>query len=116
MLAQRCLAWILQKGDFAEGKEFFPHLPGNYREIFSVLESGKRRSDDSLTDELLNIIIFQQREAGAEEFETLKLELYKEYLKERRRELISVIGQAERSGDQRSLDKAMHELDNLPTL
>ncbi len=116
MLAQRCLARLLQKGDFAEGKEFFPHLPGNYREIFSVLESGKRRSDDSLTDELLNIIIFQQREAGAEEFETLKLELYKEYLKERRRELISVIGQAERSGDQRSLDKAMQELDNLPTL
>lgn len=116
MLAQRCLARLLQKGDFSEGKEFFPHLPGNYREIFSVLESGKRRSDDSLTDELLNIIIFQQREAGAEEFETLKLELYKEYLKERRRELISVIGQAERSGDQRSLDKAMQELDNLPTL
>ncbi len=116
VLAQRCLAWLLQKGDFSEGKEFFPHLPGNYREIFSVLESGKRRSDDSLTDELLNIIIFQQREVGAEEFEALKLELYKEYLKERRRELISLIGSAERSGDQSLLEKAMQELDNLPTL
>ncbi|HUX35970.1 MAG TPA: DNA primase [Candidatus Paceibacterota bacterium] len=116
MLAQRCLAWLLQKGDFSEGEKFFPHLPGNYREIFSILKSGKRRSDDPLTDELLNLIIFQQREAGTEEFETLKLELYKEYLKERRRELISLIGSAERSGDQKSLEKAMHELDDLPTL
>ena len=116
MLAQRCLAWLLQKGDFTEGKKFFSHMPGNYREIFSILESGKRRSDDPLTDELLNMVIFQQREAGAEEFETLKLELYKEYLKEKRNELISMIGRAEQSGDQKSLEKAMQELDNLPTL
>lgn len=116
MLAQRCLAWLLQKGDFKEGEKFFQHLPGNYREIFSILESGKRRSDDPLTDELLNLIIFQQREAGTEEFETLKLELYKEYLKEKRTELISMIGSAERSGDQKLLEKAMQELDNLPTL
>ena len=116
MLSQRCLAWILQKGDFGAGEKFFSHLPGNYREIFSVLESGKRRSDDPLTDELLNIVIFQQREAGAEEFETLKLELYKEYLKEKRRELVSMIGRAEQSGDQKSLEKAMQELDNLPNL
>ncbi len=116
MLSQRCLAWILQKGDFAAGEKFFSHLPGNYREIFSVLESGKRRSEDPLIDELLNMIIFQQREAGAEEFETLKLELYKEYLKEKRRELVSMIGRAEQSGDQKSLEKAMQELDNLPNL
>jgi DNA primase len=116
MLAQRCLAWLLQKGDFSEGEKFFSHLPGNYREIFSILESGKRRSEDPLADELLNMVIFQQREAGAEEFETLKLELYKEYLKERRNELISMIGRAEQSGDQKSLEKAMQELDSLPTL
>ncbi len=116
MLSQRCLAWILQKGDFGAGEKFFSHLPGNYREIFSILESGKRRSEDPLTDELLNIVIFQQREAGAEEFETLKLELYKEYLKEKRHELVSMIGRAEQSGDQKLLEKAMQELDNLPNL
>lgn len=116
ILAQRCIAWVLQKGDFAGAEEFFSHLPGNYREIFTVLQSGERRSNDPLVDELLNLVIFQQREAGAEEFETLKLELYKEYLKERRRELTSMIGQAERSGDQKSLNEAMQELDNLPNL
>ncbi|MEK7546911.1 MAG: DNA primase [Patescibacteria group bacterium] len=116
IVSQRCLAWILQKGDFAGTEELFSRLPGNYREIFSILQGGSRRSEDPVTDELLNMIIFQQREASMEEFEALKLELYKEYLKEKRRELVSVIGQAEQSGDQKSLDKAMRELDNLPAL
>ncbi len=113
VLSQRCLAWILHKEDF-ESKEFFPHLPGAYREIFSILESGGRRSEDPLLDELLNLIVFQQREASMEEFEALKMELYKEYVKERRRELASIIGGAERSGDDELLRKAMQELDNLP--
>ncbi|MDO8664072.1 MAG: DNA primase [Candidatus Liptonbacteria bacterium] len=116
MLAQRCLAWVLQKGDFEGAENFFPHLPGNYREIFSVLKSGGRRSDDPVIDELLNIIIFQQREAGTEEFEELKLELYKEYLKERRRELTSIITQAERSNNQKLVDETAAELNNLPSL
>jgi len=116
ILAQRCLAWILQKGDFDGADKFFPHLPGNYREIFSVLKSGERRSSDPVIDELLNIIIFQQREAGTEEFEELKLELYKEYLKERRRELTSVITQAQQSNNQKLLDETAEELNNLPSL
>ncbi|MDP3948721.1 MAG: DNA primase [bacterium] len=116
MLAQRCLAWVLQKGDFDGAEKFFPHLPGNYREIFSVLKSGERRSSDPVIDELLNIIIFQQREAGTEEFEELKLELYKEYLKERRRELTSIITQAQQSNNQKLLDETAEELNNLPSL
>lgn len=116
MLAQRCLAWVLQKGDFEGAEKFFPHLPGNYREIFSVLKSGDRRSNDPVIDELLNIIIFQQREAGTEEFEELKLELYKEYLKERRRELTSIITQAEQSNNQKLVDETAAELNNLPVL
>src|SRR3989338_248775 len=116
MLAQRSLAWVLQKGDFDGAEKFFPHLPGNYREIFSVLKSGERRSSDPVIDELLNIIIFQQREAGTEEFEELKLELYKEYLKERRRELTSIIAQAQQSNNQKLLDETAEELNNLPSL
>jgi len=116
MLAQRCLAWVLQKGDFDGAEKFFPHLPWNYREIFSVLKSGERRSSDPVIDELLNIIIFQQREAGTEEFEELKLELYKEYLKERRRELTSIIAQAQQSNNQKLLDETAEELNNLPSL
>jgi len=116
ILAQRCLAWVLQKGDFDGAEKFFPHLPGNYREIFSVLKSGERRSSDPVIDELLNIIIFQQREAGLEEFEELKLELYKEYLKERRRELTSVIAQAQQSNNQKLVDETAEELNNLPSL
>ena len=116
MLAQRCLAWVLQKGDFEDAVQFFPHLPGNYREIFSVLKSGGRRSDDPVIDELLNIIIFQQREAGTEEFEALKFELYKEYLKERRRELTSIITQAQQSNNQKLVDETAEELNNLPAL
>src|SRR3989338_3928795 len=69
MLAQRCLAWVLQK-----------------------------------------------REAGTEEFEELKLELYKEYLKERRRELTSIIAQAQQSNNQKLLDETAEELNNLPSL
>ena len=116
ILAQRCLAWVLQKGDFDGAEKFFPHLPGNYREIFSVLKSGERRSSDPVIDELLNIIIFQQREAGLEEVEELKLELYKEYLKERRRELTSIIAQAQQSNNQKLLDETAEELNNLPSL
>ncbi len=116
ILAQRCLAWVLQRGDFEAVEKFFPYLPGNYREIFSVLKSGERRSSDPVIDELLNIIIFQQREAGTEEFEELKLELYKEYLKERRRELTSIMAQAQQSNNQKLLDETAEELNNLPTL
>src|SRR3989338_8495523 len=116
ILAQRCLAWVLQKGDFDGAEKFFPHLPGNYREIFSVLKSGEPRSSDPVIDELLNIIIFQQREAGLEEVEELKLELYKEYLKERRRELTSIIAQAQQSNNQKLLDETAEELNNLPSL
>ena len=116
ILAQRCLAWVLQKGDFDGAEKFFPHLPGNYREIFSVLKSGERRSSDPVIDELLNIIIFQQREAGLEEVEELKLELYKEYLKEQRRELTSVIAQAQQSNNQKLVDETAEELNNLPSL
>ncbi|MBI4085170.1 MAG: DNA primase [Candidatus Liptonbacteria bacterium] len=116
ILSQRCLAWMLHKGDFGGTEEIFSNLPGNYREIFSLLKDGVRRSDDPAIDELLNIIVFQQREASTEEFETLKVELYKEYLKERRRELTSIIKEAEQSNDQKLVDKAMQELDNLPGL
>lgn len=114
LLSQRCIAAALHHGTLSHTEEFFAHLPGQYREIFSLFEAGKRRSDDPVLDELMNFVILQQRDAGTEEFEALRHELYKEYLKERRQELSLLIKQAERSGDESSLRAAMEELDKLP--
>ena len=116
LLSQRCLAAALHRGTLSRADEFFSHLPGQYREIFALFENGKRRSEDSVLDELMNFVILQQRDAGAEEFEALRRELYKEYLKERRLELSLLIRQAERSGDEHSLRAALEEFDKLPSV
>lgn len=116
LLAQRCLAAALSRGNLDNSEDYFSHIPEQYREIFAVFQNGGRRSDDPILDELINFIVFQQKEAGIEEFEELKRQLYKEYLKERRQELVDAVKQAERSGDEQSLRAALQEFDNLPTV
>lgn len=115
LLAQRCLASALSRESMDNSEEYFSYLPGQYREIFAVLQNGKRRSEDPILDELINFIVFQQKEAGFEEFEELKRQLYKEYLKERRQELVDAVRQAEHSGDDRLHQAAIQELDKLPS-
>lgn len=116
LLAQRCLAAALSRGNLDDSEDYFSYIPGQYREIFAVFQNGGRRSDDPILDELMNFIVFQQKEAGFEEFEELKRQLYKEYLKERRQELVDAVKQAERSGDERLHRAAIQELDKLPTV
>jgi len=116
ILSQRCLAAALARGSFDGLEDLFSYLPGLYQEIFAVFQNGERRSPDPVLDELMNYIVFQQQSAGLEEMAELKLQLYKEYLKERRQELVVLVRQHEHSGDGQSLQAVLQEFDKLPIL
>ncbi len=98
--------------DFMEDAE--PYLPPSEKEIFRILRSGARKSDDPALDEIINLIILQAPEAAdPAEIAAVKAELAKEYYKERRRVLSLAVRNAEARGDEKELAAALKELQEL---
>ena len=95
----------------AEIKESLHYLPKEHQEIYELIQKGEKQSIDPGQDEILNTIYFFPS-AGVEEKDLVELakQLKGEFLKEHRKKLEWLVKNAERSGDETSLRKALEEL------
>jgi hypothetical protein len=88
------------------------------KELFTLLKSGKRKSDDATLDAIINLIVLRDPTAVSdlsdEDVATLKEGLAREYYKERRHILSLAIKNAEARGNEIELSAALAELSKLP--
>lgn len=117
-IAEDLLALALARNDFSiieDSQEFFSPTQ---KEIFVLLKSGARKSDDAALDAIVNLIVLRDptEMAGisSEDITVLKDGLAKEYYKERRKILSLAVRNAEARGDQAELEAALAELAKLP--
>jgi DNA primase len=116
LIAERLFAAALVKSDFALFDDCADYLAPPQKEILRILKSGARRSEDPLLDEEIGIIVLRaSNDVSDGEIKTLKAELIKEYVKERRNILALAIKNAEANGNEVELNAALEELRNLPS-
>jgi DNA primase len=117
-IVEDLLALALARNDFLlieDSREFF--APPQ-KEIYELLKSGKRKSDDAALDVVVNLIVLRDptdiADMSEEDLTGLKEGLAKEYYKERRKILSLAVRNAEARGNQAELEAALAELSKLP--
>ena len=118
LIAEDILALALARNDFAFIDDCVPFFTPTQKELFTLLKSGKRKSDDAALDVIVNLIVLRDPTAisglSDEDVAVLKDGLAKEYYKERRHILSLAVRNAESRGNQTELDAALAELSKLP--
>lgn len=114
LLSQRLIAAALALEDFAILDESLEYLAPGYREILDMVKAGQRRSADLAQDEILNLIVLGAEKLDEGEIRELKEHLFREYIRERRAELVESIKRAAAAGDEEALRAATVELHRLP--
>ncbi|HUZ92561.1 MAG TPA: DNA primase [Candidatus Paceibacterota bacterium] len=114
LLSEELLRAAAAKNDFAIVGAVAPYLAATYAPVFEALRRGEKKMKDPTQDELMHFIVLGAAELTAPEIETVKQELSKEYLKERRQVLTVAVKRAESKGDDAALEKALKELSGLP--
>jgi DNA primase len=117
-IVEDLLALALARNDFLlieDSREFF--APPQ-KEIYELLKSGKRKSDDAALDVVVNLIVLRDptdiADISDDDLTALKEGLTKEYYKERRHILALAIKNAEAHGNEAELAAALAELSTLP--
>jgi len=117
-IVEDLLALALARNDFAFIEDCVIFFAPAQKEIFTLLKSGKRRSDDAALDAIVNLIVLRDPtaigELSADDLAVLKEGLAKEYYKERRHILSLAVRNAEARGNEAELDAALAELSKLP--
>jgi len=114
LLSERLLAVLFAKGNLDLLSANVVHLAPTYQPVFELLKRGERRADDAAVDEQLNLILLRSELVEDPEIEILKEHLASEYLKDRRRELTTLVRAAEEAGDEAALTAALEELQGMP--
>jgi DNA primase len=115
-IAEDLLSAVFAQNNFALLDDSVEFLNPTQKEIFHILKSGKKQSEDPGLDIAIGIIILRASdELSAAEFAGLKSELAKEHYKERRKILSLAIKNAETRGNETELAAALEELRGLPT-
>lgn len=114
LLSQRLISAMLpgNRFDLLGGCEEYLSL--QYRRVLEVVKTGERRSGDPALDEILNLVVLQSDEFSPAEVEELKEHLLREYIKERREELVEAMKKAELAGDEEAFRAASEEFHRLP--
>lgn len=110
LLSQRLISVMISGNRFDILGEYEEYLLPQYRKVLEILKTGEKRSGDPELDEILNIVILRSDEFSQREFEELKEHLFREYIKERREELVAAIKKAELAGDEKAFRAASEEL------
>jgi hypothetical protein len=117
-IAEDLFAIALARNDFASIEDCVLFFTPTQKEIFTLLKSGKRKSDDPTLDAVINLIVLRDPTAVGdltdEDITVIKEGIAKEYYKERRHILSLAIKNAEARGNQTELDAALAELSKLP--
>jgi DNA primase len=118
LIAEDLLALALARNDFVFMEDCVTFFTPIQKELFTLLKSGKRKSDDAALDAIVNLIVLRDptaiNELSDEDLAVLKEGLAKEYYKERRHILTLAVRNAEAHGNQAELDAALAELSKLP--
>jgi DNA primase len=118
LIAEDLLSVALARNDFAFIEDCAIFFTPSQKEIFTLLKSGKRKSDDPALDAVVNLIVLRDPtvvgELSEEDAAVLKEGLAKEYYKERRKVLSLAVRNAEARGDETELAAALAELSKLP--
>ncbi len=118
LIVEDLFALALARNDFAFMEDCTTFLAPAQKEIFALLKSGKRKSDDAGLDAIINLIVLRDPTAlgdlSGEDLVVLKEGLAKEYYKERRKILSLAVRNAEARGNQTELQAALAELSTLP--
>ena len=118
LIAEDLFAIALARNDFAFIEDCVTFFTPTQKEIFILLKSGKRKSDDATLDAIINLIVLRDPTVAAdlsdEDIAVIKEGIAKEYYKERRKILTLAVRNAEARSDQAELDAALAELSKLP--
>lgn len=92
------------------------YLAYPYNKIFELLKNNIKKSEDPEIDELINLILLGIDETKNYNLEEIKKYLFEEYKKEKKKEIVSKIKEAEIKGDEKVLNQALGELNDLLNL
>lgn len=106
------VAFNLLNEDIKEEK----YLAPLYQKIFNLLKNNIKKSDDPQLDELINLILLSIDEQEKYNLEEIKKHLFDEYKKEKKKEIVSKIKEAELKNDEDGLNRALAELNDLLNL
>jgi DNA primase len=118
LIVEDLFAIALARNNFAFMEDCAIFFTPTQTEIFTLLKSGERKSDDAALDAIINLIVLRDPTAVSdlldEDIAVIKEGLAKEYYKERRKILSLAVRNAEAHGNQAELDAALAELAELP--
>jgi DNA primase len=118
LICEDLFALALARNDFGFIEDCHDFFTPIQKEIFTLLKSGKRKSDDAALDGILELIVLRDptlaNDASADDIAILKGGLASEYYKERRQMLSLAIRNAEARGNDAELAAALEELRGLP--
>lgn len=117
LIVEDLLALALARNDFSFMEDCEAFLTPTQKEIYALLKSGGRKSDDAALDAVVGLIVLRDPTAISdfkeEDVATLKEGLTREYYKERRHILALAVKNAEARGDDTELAAALAELAKL---
>ncbi|MGB9608956.1 MAG: hypothetical protein ACPL3E_01115, partial [Minisyncoccia bacterium] len=87
-----------------------------YQKILELFKKNIKKSEDPNIDEIINLILLGLKEAEAYNLEEIKKHLFEEFKKEKKKEIVSKIREAELKNDETSLNQALSELNDLLNL
>ncbi len=118
LLCEDLFALALARNEFVSIEDCQTFFTPTQMEIFTLLKSGKRKSDDATLDALINLIVLRDpttvSDMTDDDVATIKDGLAKEYYKERRHILTLAVKNAEAGGNDVELAAALDELSKLP--
>ncbi|MCS6789179.1 MAG: DNA primase [Patescibacteria group bacterium] len=116
LLSQKFIQALIALNFLSEEFKEEKYLPFQYQKVLNLLKNNVKKSDDPYIDELINIILLGVDEPTKYNLEEIKQHLFLEYKKEKQKEIVSKIKQAESSGDEDTLNQALAELNDLLNL
>jgi DNA primase len=116
LLSRNLISAMLALQDFTLLGSYENYLTPSCGEIFKVVSTGGRKTEDQELDQILNTILLKSETIPVPEIQELKEYLKLEYIKERREQLTLVVRNAEARGNESELLKALTELKELPVI
>ncbi len=117
-IAEDLLALALARNDFSIIEDCTEFFAPAQKEIYELLKSGTRKSDDATLDAVVNFIVLRDPTEivglSNEDLAVLKEGLAREHYKERRKILTLAVRNAEARGNETELAAALAELAKLP--
>jgi len=124
LIAQRLISLAAGQDEFISSiKDYVNFLPENYSIVFKKISKGELKTEewDENLEELFNVVTLRSsfetsilgEEKIKEEFEELLRQLEKEYIREKKEELMSFIKEAEQKGEEKKVEAALKEFSEI---